>query len=396
MSNQPLYKDHNAPDKIPENSHKGLWYERFFNSYDRNWNVEEKKIDHIKSVEGLCGDAEKLKFSVLQQLKLGRFLNGDAKCYKTDWHFVTGMGNPHPVENGFAWHPTLGVPYLPGAAVKGLLRAWFKVWKEKEQYDEKHLLWFGHEQASNSDEQAGGFIFFDALPVSPPELIADIMTPHMGKWYSDGDEIKKTAGSDELEPEKLPADWHKPVPVPFLVVKQASFLFNIGIRNISDKSIHAQLKNDLSDVFEGLTEALSWIGAGAKTSAGYGCMSFDSAETSRLVSIPDGIERERQRERMQEARNIELENMSPFERSIALAEEKSITDNIAVELLLLKDLNDGKHQWAESEVISVANIIKDKMKISGKWKEKSCKKNPKKDKDYQRTLEVMRYLKEID
>ena len=35
---------------------------------------------------------------------------------------VTGMGNPHPLESGFTWHPTLGMPYLPGSAV-GLVRA---------------------------------------------------------------------------------------------------------------------------------------------------------------------------------------------------------------------------------------------------------------------------------
>ncbi len=36
--------------------------------------------------------------------------------------FVTGMGNPHPVENGFSFLSPYGVPYLPGASIKGVVR----------------------------------------------------------------------------------------------------------------------------------------------------------------------------------------------------------------------------------------------------------------------------------
>jgi len=53
-------------------------------------------------------------------------LGGEFAVFATDWHFVTGMGSSHPAENGFSWHPVLGTPYLPGAGVKGLLRAWME------------------------------------------------------------------------------------------------------------------------------------------------------------------------------------------------------------------------------------------------------------------------------
>jgi len=47
-----------------------------------------------------------------------------------DWHraaeliapLATGLGNLHPVENGFAFLPPYGVPYLAGSGVKGVLR----------------------------------------------------------------------------------------------------------------------------------------------------------------------------------------------------------------------------------------------------------------------------------
>lgn len=35
---------------------------------------------------------------------------------------ITGTGNPHPVENGFAFLSPYGVPYLAGSGIKGVLR----------------------------------------------------------------------------------------------------------------------------------------------------------------------------------------------------------------------------------------------------------------------------------
>ena len=36
--------------------------------------------------------------------------------------FVTGLGNEHPIENGFAFLNPYGLPYLPGSGVKGVVR----------------------------------------------------------------------------------------------------------------------------------------------------------------------------------------------------------------------------------------------------------------------------------
>src|SRR5690625_3756282 len=36
--------------------------------------------------------------------------------------FTTGLGNEHPLENGFAFLNPYGLPYLPGSGVKGVLR----------------------------------------------------------------------------------------------------------------------------------------------------------------------------------------------------------------------------------------------------------------------------------
>ena len=36
--------------------------------------------------------------------------------------FTTGLGNEHPLENGFAFFNPYGLPYLAGSGVKGVLR----------------------------------------------------------------------------------------------------------------------------------------------------------------------------------------------------------------------------------------------------------------------------------
>jgi hypothetical protein len=38
----PLYQGHDAPTQLPaEDSHRGLWYTRFFNRYSEQWTLEE-------------------------------------------------------------------------------------------------------------------------------------------------------------------------------------------------------------------------------------------------------------------------------------------------------------------------------------------------------------------
>lgn len=269
----PLYFEHQAPTEKPETAHAGLWFERFFFGYQDNGEIADTaKQTWIKTVTGEIGKQEQLDQFHQRQQDLIKDLDGDSHCYKTDWHFVTGMGNPHPVENGFSWHPTLAVPYLAGSAVKGLVRAWVELNDDKLcDADKKALLkyWFGTEDKQQVAEQAGKFIFFDAIPHKVPTLICDIMTPHMGDWYEQGDNAYIT------NPNTIPADWHEPRPVPFLAVKNAEFIFSIAPRTQSDAV-------ELNEIFLALKNALKWLGAGAKTAVGYGYMSIDTSYAKEL------------------------------------------------------------------------------------------------------------------
>ena len=168
---------------------------------------------------------------------------------KTVAPFVTGLGRNHPVENGFAWHHTLGVPYLPGSSVKGVVRSWASSWLSQPKEDIKRI--FGPRD-NPKDHSVGSVIFLDALPIKPVQLKVDIITPHYGPYY-------------QVEKAKTPpADWHSPVPVPFLVVDtDQGFIFGLMPRKQKDKV-------DCQNANKWLIEALKELGAGAKTAVGYG------------------------------------------------------------------------------------------------------------------------------
>jgi CRISPR-associated protein Cmr6 len=300
--NLPLYRLASEPALAAEGN-RGLWYGRFFNRYDANWAIpEDGKSKWVSDNAEPAGQRESLHGQALRHLALITALGGRGAVFKTDWHFATGLGLPHPVENGLIWHHTLGVPYLAGSAVKGLVRAWVEVWDESLNDGEKAQRlsdWFG------TTEQAGRFRFFDALPVERVMLAADVMTPHMDKWYEEGGKI----GEPCQEPyRRIPADWHAPVPVPFLVVKEAKLLFGMAPRR-------PEFAEELPQVFAALKQALDWLGAGAKTAAGYGRMVEDAARFARLAEDAAGA-----------AARAELARLPPEQQALRALRERFEAD----------------------------------------------------------------------
>ncbi|MBV5310964.1 type III-B CRISPR module RAMP protein Cmr6 [Chromatium okenii] len=377
----PIYS-HDAPDNLPDDGNRGLWYNRFFNRYDTDWKVSDTgKADWVKDNAKLTGNRDQLEQMSLRHLALITALGGRGAVFSVDWNFATGLGLAHPVENGLAWHHTLGVPYLAGSGVKGLVRAWIEVWDESLDDEIKDQLlnrWFGNQ------DQSGAFIFFDALPIAPVNLSADIMTPHMGKWYEKGGEIQNW----QSEPEHIPADWHAPVPVPFLIAKKPKLLFGIAPR-------HSEYAAELNSVFDALKSALEWLGAGAKTAVGYGVMQEDLTAENRLHEAMVAIEQRRCAEidaaQKESARQAALKTMTPIEREIAellnARKDKSQTD-ITYLIGLVK--ND---RWYREDKLLAAQYLEREMKIQkGQWKPDSKAKKPERDREYQNTLLVMQWL----
>lgn len=200
---------------------------------------------------------EGLTATLDRQKQLIKVLGGDDIKMATDWRFVSGLGNGHPFETGFIWHRTLSVPYLPGSAVKGSMRAWTdptKGWGDMAKWKDIKRL-FG----DTDDDGVGALIVFDALPLSPPTIEIDIMNPHYAKYYA-GDK----GANDRAIP---PADYLSPTPIFFLTVAaDQTFRFVLAPRCQKE----ANAASDVALGCELLKEALSTLGAGGKTAVGYG------------------------------------------------------------------------------------------------------------------------------
>ena len=260
----PLYREILGHARYIPGANAGLWYDKFCNQ----WNITKSRSDQgatlgsgycaldgqskqewMKTViaRGPVGDESQLKEVADRMRTLTEARGGLALELSTEWRFVTGLGRSHPVENGFAWHHTLGTPYLPGSSIKGLVKAWVKSLSDRTN-EEVEATWFG------GPGQVGRVCFLDALPIKPVRLEVDVMTPHYAGW----------------NPSNPPGDWVSPTPIPFLVVAPgACFLFCMIPQ---DSSLGAE---SLRAIRGHLTDALTWFGAGAKTAVGYGRFSED-------------------------------------------------------------------------------------------------------------------------
>ena len=257
---RPLYKAAvHEPKKRSQDGHAGLWFDKFCNKWRKDgeiWTLGDgknsSKLHWINELTGSqIGDSRILEEHTLRMMRLIERRRGCAAVFTTESRFVTGLGRSHPVENGFAWHPTLGTPYLPGSSVKGLVCAWARTEVEPKLGSDSSRLLFG------SVGTAGSISFTDALPISPVHLDADVMTPHYAGW-------------SKHEP---PGDWMSPKPIPFLTVAaETQFLFAlVPVRDSSDE--------DLKAVEGWLGDALAWAGGGAKTAVGYGRFRRDKEMT---------------------------------------------------------------------------------------------------------------------
>jgi CRISPR-associated protein Cmr6 len=296
----------------------GLWYDKFFNQWQDDFfapvqatkDEPDGKFKWIMAAQGMCGNREALAEYRQRIQRLTVLLNGQMLYFDTDGSFVTGLGREHPVENGFAWHHILGVPYLPGSSVKGLLRAYTRE-QEVPTADIDRI--FGPD--NRREIAIGSVIFFDAMPSAPVRLKADVMTPHYGPYYQD--ESGQTP----------PADWHDPTPIPFLVVAdRQSFTFACAPRRPANKAD----RQDCEMVSQWLSEALEWLGAGAKTTVGYGRFIADQAANQAAA---EEIERAREQREQEERLTKRLEGLSPLaqqlEREIELKQLDTDKDAFA-------------------------------------------------------------------
>ncbi|MCV6588561.1 MAG: type III-B CRISPR module RAMP protein Cmr6 [Marinobacterium sp.] len=286
-SKQPVHSEFSQPELGPSVTiNRGLAFERYFNQYQSDWSVtpeaQRKFMEKLTGESGSCkcGDAKALQLAAARQQGLADAQKGQTFQAEADWRFVTGLGIPHPIENGLLWHPTLAVPYLPGASIKGLVRSAL----EPELAPEQLYFLFGSDhkdpacQAGERPMKSGALIFMDALPVKPVQLVLDVLTNHMGKWYERGDTLGRAATGQLNTDTILPADWQTPNPVSFLTTEQLTLQFSIVPRQLYRN--HPHIAGWVKLAVDALQWTLQHEGAGAKTRTGYGSFTVPDEQTS--------------------------------------------------------------------------------------------------------------------
>jgi len=230
--------------------------------------------------------------------------------------FVTGMGEEHAVENGFAFLSPYGLPYLAGSGVKGVIRraaeelaemgehgwsfarvAWLfgyednayvvRLDEERENVSREAQALFellngknavSFDDLSDADKHlAGALSFWDVI--IDGALGVDILTPHYGEYY---------------QGKEPPHDAGQPQPNPFLVVAPgARFAFHVTCAE--HRSLPETIKNEWRSLIRAAFDhAFEWGGFGAKTAVGYGVLV--SVEHLQALEAEKKAREQRQRE----------------------------------------------------------------------------------------------------
>ncbi len=326
-------KSHKAFEWLIEKSirprNPSLIFDRFTPRLDTVPDKEKGtvKSDFLKLVRDSAKLTEEQLFNEWNTRWERLIASAEAKYFElqTDWRLIAGLGKKGSLEVGFTFH-RYGFPYLPGSSLKGLARAYglleiaeaiggemlkkadndkplTKLDEALSQDEEKKFKDALNNYKVNQDspalnmaeafrcifgttEQAGKAIFFDAIPKSVPTLDLDIMNPHYPDYYNDRD------GKQGV----FPTNWQSPIPVQFLTVASGTvFRFAIGWRSSpQDNDPDSEKKQTEFSWWKGeqieriknqapsdhprmqklarrwLEGGLLNLGAGGKTSAGYG------------------------------------------------------------------------------------------------------------------------------
>jgi len=273
--------------------------------YQIKANISREMIENIS--KRYYGSINKLNLKLSKELIL-----------KPDWRLIVGLGNESVYETSMTLHHIYGIPYIPGSAIKGVTGRYFiqnefegticelkqtnvfenvlenldikkdeklefedfkKKFSAKDRKASEDLYKFFYESSNikneakilievyqtlfGSQKKKGSIIFFDAFPIEPPNIEPDVMNPHYGPYYLDS--------SGKVPP----ADYHSPVPIPFLTVENTRFEFIIGISEKGNGTIEGgkfEGKQPMEIAYDYMRKSLSEHGIGAKTAVGYGYM----------------------------------------------------------------------------------------------------------------------------
>lgn len=278
--------------------------------------------------------------------------------------FTTGLGNEHPLENGFSFLNPYGLPYLAGSSVKGVLRAaafeladhkWGDDLGWNDDAIDKLFGKAGENDAAADAEsgvgfQRGALTFWDVIPqIEGDALHVEVMTPHQSHYYQGG---------------ASPHESGQVIPINFLTVPpRSAFAFHVQCDLPFLGSIAPELAHDgrwQQLVSAALVHAFQWLGFGAKTAVGYGAMTPDLARQAKAAEAKAAAERVAKLEAMSEGqRSISEFSQAMTTRAEQLrgGKDKANTEFHQRAQKLAKAALEGA--WSDQEKAAAADAIEE-------------------------------------
>ena len=229
-------------------SHPGLLLEKWHQEAERGRPAKEQlaRATLATGDEAILRAVSERRRAVLSDSRLWR--------RKTAGALSLHLASSGSFENaGLCLHPLYGFAYIPGTAIKGLARA-YATTVAKAAADDIEAVFGPDNIAADEPGAAGAVVFYEAWPTRWPRLEVDIVNNHHRDYY----EAINDAPAE---------DWEAPNPVNFLTVRRGTeFEFAIAARRKDDAGAARWVELARGWVDGGL----QWLGAGAKTNAGYG------------------------------------------------------------------------------------------------------------------------------
>lgn len=240
-------------------------YEEAIDEIEKNRDFKCDNIDLLinkfRNKHSISYTIKKYCSNILKQSKIINYVNEQSRLLeKTSLYQVEkyefsvmnkmmiGYGGTTTYNNDITLHPIYGIPYMPGQAIKGVLKHYISNYTD----DPKAKILSSY---LGDEDKKGDILFFDAYPKEDCEIVEDVMSVHHKDYYT--------------SLESFPRDDDTTTVIKFLAVK-GSFVIRLGICNKLMKS--TDFDNGL--LLSVLKDALYKVGIGGKTSVGYGILEF--------------------------------------------------------------------------------------------------------------------------
>ena len=432
---------HLTGQDIAPGHHFGLYFPIWQDDWGR---TESGKKDALKTVaKSLPESSIKLAKNLHQRQLTIAVKTPHLACFPATSisPFMTGIGNEHPLENGFAFLNPYGLPYLPGSSVKGvlctaaeelalglygetagwdMLAVWwlfgfeagssmfknkrykidvldeeaehcqqaFQKWLEESRYDKDSLALFVKAGMDKKEylEQPEKFL----RDLTDKEALRETISNQGALSFWDVYPQSKNLAMDILTPhhggyfngENAPHDSEQPNPNVFLTIPPDSrFDFYCACKTAR---LPPKLQQDWQNLIEAAFEhTFDWLGFGAKTAVGYGQMHLDK-------SLVDKFHQQARSQAKENEEAKRLAELPPIERGIQQLLKDNKDPNKKPYLVLLEAVK--ANHWPEDDRSQVLRKIQLMMQELGDWRPETQKKDPSKDKAHQRTLEILNLL----